>query len=404
MKLNTLSKLSVAIAVSSLALSAYADNSPAPATFAGLTETQFNQWFPQAVSRGYTYQTLVAAFKKYGVFAGETEAEQVYNLAGFLANAAHESGDFQYDTELAFTDGKGTFTGNMANCQQAYGGTGNVCYYGRGALQLSHDYNYKVYAQGTYENPDLILGSGPTGNPPYDKNMLIDSAVWFWSDQSTGLQQIRPMDGFKQAPSSYSKTNDPFGAAINVINGGIECHASDPVAQAEAADRVTRFLKYLPVLASNAKVQLNPNYESNKVVGVSCTSQPTPPPPPPPLGPNHLDVAYTSGSWATIQCFDGGPAVNVTMNKGPVSITGTDQGGESRTPVTCDAPEGNVTFTYASGVWSSVTPAPTVTCTSSLTNGVPSTLCTIAFPKQQTAALPTTSQQYVSGTATIHRP
>ena len=121
------------------------------------------------------------------------------------------------------------------------------------------------------------------------------------------------------------------------------------------------------------------------VVGASCTS-----PPPPPTNPNYLEVSYQGGSWLTIQC--GAAPTNVTQGQPPIFITGTDQGGVNRLPVTCTANtqggEPPTTLTYASGTWQATAPAPQANCQSSLANGVPFTLCTIKFSAQAKSSPP----------------
>ena len=244
----------------------------------------YQQIFPNNPA-GYTAQSLSDALAFHNVFAGQDSVQQVYNFAGFLANAAHESSLFLYMTELGgyspgsptnwSTNGQGVFSGSYAGCQVPYGGTGTNCYYGRGALQISHDYNYKVYdtGNGVYANPDKILGSGA---PNFTNNLLFDSAVWFWSDDSTGLQALRPVDGFKVASSTYA-ASDPFGQSIKVINGGIECGpnpAGGATAIAERNDRIAKFISYLPTIAKAAGVQLVSGYSSaaDGTIGVACTA------------------------------------------------------------------------------------------------------------------------------------
>jgi predicted chitinase len=247
----------------------------------------FQTLFPNNPA-GYTAQSLSDALAVHNVFAGQNAVQQVYNYAAFLANSAHETGNYLYMTELGnyggptnwSTNGQGIFSGSYAGCQgppvpPGYGGTGTICYYGRGALQISHDYNYQVYGanNGAFANPNIILGSGA---PNYTNNLLFDSGVWFWSDDSTGLQKLRPMDGFLAATNTYA-TSDPFGQSIKVINGGIECGGGvSPQAQTEAQDRINKFITYLPVVASAAGVQLISGYSTAKdgTIGVACTATP----------------------------------------------------------------------------------------------------------------------------------
>lgn len=260
----------------------------------------YQQLFPTNPA-GYTAQTLSDALAAHNVLLGQDTTQQVYNFAGFLANAAHESGSFVYMTELNTggawsTDGKGVWTpgGSYSNCQGSYGGTGSVCYYGRGALQISHNYNYQVYGatNGVFANPDLILGSGA---PNYTNNLLFDSAVWFWSDDSTSLQTIRPMDGFKVPSNQYAAT-DPFGQSIKVINGGIECGpGKSSAAVAERNDRISRFISYLPVVAAAAQVPLISGYSTaaDGTIGVACSSGP-------PAATFQINIQNTGSTYASV--------------------------------------------------------------------------------------------------------
>jgi|GEM_PF-2098833 len=303
-----------------------ASATPAKAAFDRITTPvpswvmeSYLQLFPNNQA-GYTAQSLANALAVYNVFDGQDTVQQVYNLAGFLANAAHESGNFTAATEYGYysnsssgsvgwgTDGLGKFStipvpspantppcyspphsscpaitvppapysnSGVNNCTIAYGvSTSGACFYGRGALQLSHDYNYRVYGQqnGAFANPDVILGSG---SPSFTNNLLFDSGVWFWSQASTGLQPIRPMDGFKQnLANTYPKT-DPFGNSILVINGALECGSVPDYAKAEAQDRINRFIAYLPVIAGKAGVTLVPGYINASTIGVACTAPST---------------------------------------------------------------------------------------------------------------------------------
>ena len=58
----------------------------------------YQQIFPNNPA-GYTAQSLSDALALHNVLTGQDAVQQVYNFAGFLANAAHESGSFVYMTE-----------------------------------------------------------------------------------------------------------------------------------------------------------------------------------------------------------------------------------------------------------------------------------------------------------------
>ena len=228
-----------------------------------LSLQQYQTLFPNAMA-GYTYDSLIKAWNTYEVTAGSySPTVQAYLFTAFLANAAHETVDFKAATEYGNynpgqsnnwqTNGLGIFSGSYSGCQAPYGGTGSICYYGRGALQLSHDYNYKVYASVTGNNtlasPDDIVGSGPN----YANNLLFDSGVWFFSANSQALTpgSPRPDAAFLVSDTSTYMTSDPVGAAIYTINGAIECRQpAGSYAANEAQDRIRRFKLYLPTIVA----------------------------------------------------------------------------------------------------------------------------------------------------------
>lgn len=292
----------------------------------------------------YTADSLSAALVNNNFFtSSQTQTQQVYNVAAFLANAAHETGSFQYLTELGnyavgqpsnwSTDGLGKFSGNLASCQSSYGvpNTSN-CFYGRGALQLSHNgdtgNNYTVYAQnsgggvavGVDTSPDLIIS----------KNLAFDSGAWFWSPLSCGLWSCtdvnhpRPMDGFIADPATY-EANDPFGRAIAIINGPDECIKSSFNPQgtnprsnpAESTDRINRFLTYLPIVASAAGVSIS-KYNTAATVGVSCTTGSGPAPIPGGtisvnlVNASSSSVVFTLGTPSPFYDF---PAIDASKNQ-----------------------------------------------------------------------------------------
>jgi len=92
---------------------------------------------------------------------------------------------------------------NLQSCRDAYGtGPGGVIYYGRGPLQLSHDYNYRAASQSIYGNADRLL------NDPdlvaRDKGVGWDTASYFWS-------------------ANVHAHSETFGSTLKAINGALEC-------------------------------------------------------------------------------------------------------------------------------------------------------------------------------------
>jgi chitinase len=176
----------------------------------------FDSLFPNR-NAIYTYAGLVQAAGMSPTFATTgTSDDQKREVAAFLANVGHETGDLVYVEEIA----KAVYCQASANCPCASGQE----YYGRGALQLSWNYNYcsagAALGQNLQANPELVAT---------DPTLAWGTGVWFWMT-STG----------STAQTCHDAINSSgFGATIQVINGGLECNGAN---QTEMQDRVTRYL------------------------------------------------------------------------------------------------------------------------------------------------------------------
>ena len=260
-----------------------------------------SQQTPNDITNGkYSVDKLVAAFANNNFFdTNLSTTQQVYNITAFLANSGHETGGgyppnapfptgWQYLTELGpytnssgtwSTNGQGILTGPVAACQANYTdptkpSAPGVCYYGRGSMQLSWNYNYAAYAANSgngialnvFNNPDLIV-----------TDLLWDSGAWFWSNLSQSLTPggSRPGAYFGLGDPSTYNTADPMGKAINVVNGALECASPG---NTNAQDRINRFVAWLPLVAKAAGVTIT-TYNTAQTVGVSCVGPYTPPAP-----------------------------------------------------------------------------------------------------------------------------
>ena len=108
-------------------------------------------------------------------------------------------------------------------------------YYGRGAKQLSYNYNYGLFSRFMYEgnastlleNPDKVAQEGW---------LAVSSAIWFYTMPQPPKPSMHDVVvGIWQPNEADEKANikPGFGATINIINGGLECNKSseDPRAQ-----------------------------------------------------------------------------------------------------------------------------------------------------------------------------
>ncbi len=174
-------------------------------------------------SANYTYEGFVAAAAAFPAFAGASDpAEAKREVAAFLANAKWETGSFQYTDEISPPH-------MYCDAGKPYGCPG-LDYHGRGALQLSWNYNYKD--AGDYMGIDLLGNPGQVSTNPA---LLWETAIWFW---------MRP--GVGQTPHAVFKTS--FGQTIQIING-LECGGGKPDA---VSGRLANYNAALGVLMIDA--------------------------------------------------------------------------------------------------------------------------------------------------------
>jgi chitodextrinase len=196
-----------------------------------LTEAQFNSMFPSRLPI-YTYAGLAEAAKKYPEFAryGDTAMKR-REMAAFLANINHESGQLRYVEEI-----------NQANwphyCQPGIPDAPCVAgrtYHGRGPIQLSWNFNYKAAGHA------LGLGDDLLKNPDRVKNeswIAWGSAIWYWMTQK-GPGTMTPHEAIVNKRG--------FGETIRSINGAIECRPGVP----QVAVRVGYFRSFVAELQTD---------------------------------------------------------------------------------------------------------------------------------------------------------
>lgn len=106
--------------------------------------------------------------------------------AAFLAQAAHESGGFNYMRELASGE---AYEGraDLGNTQPGWG----VLYKGRGIFQLTGETNFKLAGTELYGDPDWLLYHPEKAGDPPDACRI---AGWFW--KRNGLNELADKGDF----------------------------------------------------------------------------------------------------------------------------------------------------------------------------------------------------------------
>ena len=144
-------------------------------------------------------------------------------LAAFLAQMAHETGNFKYRREIG--GGKSHYSGG-GPWTDSSGKTYTAKYHGRGYVQLTHDYNYEKYGKrlgiDLLENPDLAMQG----------DVAARIAVMYWKDG------VRPMvkGDWDNVFLHSAAVNNPSAKSSSDING--------------YDDRVAKYNKYVKQIGS----------------------------------------------------------------------------------------------------------------------------------------------------------
>lgn len=218
-----------------------------------LTEPLFNTIAPLAVLP-YSHAGFCNAVTDWNslnptnqIFMGATESDQRNELAAFFGNALHESNEFKAPREysqcgatITDNDGKvyckpvgyhgGTYTDPYCSATHTSTSDPEGCdclgqvpesaipgfveadllFFGRGALQKSHNYNYIMSSAALGVDfcsyPDLVAT-----NSQY----IWSTAFWFWTSNT----------GVAGKTCGQAVAEGSFGSTLKTINGGLECPA-----------------------------------------------------------------------------------------------------------------------------------------------------------------------------------
>lgn len=138
-----------------------------------------------------------------------------------------------------------------------------VSYFGRGAKQLSYNYNYGPFSEAMFgdvrtllDKPELVA----------DTWLNLASAIFFFAyPQPPKPSMLQVIDGTWQ-PNDHDKANglvSGFGVTTQIINGGVECGGPTEIAQSENR------IKYYKEFANYLKVAV----PANEVLGCANMKQ-----------------------------------------------------------------------------------------------------------------------------------
>lgn len=195
---------------------------------------------------------------KYSDFCSKgSSTDEKRELAAFLANISHEttglgSNDSHKDTGLYYREevhyaNNPSAIGYISD-NTMYPPVAGKSYHGRGPIQLSWNYNYGPASQYIFgdknvllSTPEKVLESG---------KIAFMTAIWFWmTPQSPKPSCHQVMVGDWVANSqdiAAGRDKSKFGMTVNIINGGLECGASNW--DYRGIDRVGFYERYLDIL------------------------------------------------------------------------------------------------------------------------------------------------------------
>ncbi|CAI0458096.1 unnamed protein product [Linum tenue] len=162
----------------------------------------------------YTYNAFISAARSFPGFGTTGDATtRRKELAAFLAQTSHETTGYCFIRERQRLQ---YCSSNQWPCPAGRQ------YYGRGPIQLTHNYNYgqagRAIGQDLINNPDLVATNA---------DISFRTAMWFWMTDSAANR----VSG--------------YGVITNIINGGLECgHGADD----RVANRIGFYQRYCSIL------------------------------------------------------------------------------------------------------------------------------------------------------------
>ncbi|KAK9948277.1 hypothetical protein M0R45_003861 [Rubus argutus] len=205
---------------------------------------------PRCKSNGfYKYDAFIAAARSFPGFGTTGDAAtRKKELAAFLAQTSHETtggwasapdGPYAWGYCFVNENNQDVYCTPSAQYPCAPGKK----YYGRGPIQLTHNYNYgqagKAIKADLINNPDLVAT---------DPVVAFKTAIWFWMTPQSNKPSSHNVITGRWNPSAPDKSAGRvpgYGVITNIINGGLECgHGVDN----RVASRIGFYKRYSNLL------------------------------------------------------------------------------------------------------------------------------------------------------------
>jgi basic endochitinase B len=196
-------------------------------------------------------------------------------LAAFLANISKETtggwepvgsgtnGDYaKWGLHFVYEVGS---PGDYTSADAEYPAVAGKKYYGRGAIQLSYNYNYGPFSKLIFDDKNVLLND--PDKVQRDGDLGFKTAIWFWMMPQwpkPSCHQVMhdlwtPLAGEYTQSKMYKKG---FAHTNNIINGGVECRGSNGNLVVIRSELYKYYLKYLGFSVPQITAEDSGNYST----------------------------------------------------------------------------------------------------------------------------------------------
>ncbi|MPW31813.1 chitinase [Agarivorans sp. B2Z047] len=247
-----------------------------------ITADEWEHLFPKR-SPEYTYRHFLQAIAKYPAFCGNyddgRDADEICrkSISTMFAHFTQETGGHTAHWDVPEWRQGLVHVREMGWDEDMRGGYNGECnpdvwqgqtwpcgtfdngeyksYFGRGAKQLSYNYNYGPFSEAMFGTVRTLLDSPEM---VADTWLNLASAIWFFvTPQPPKPSMLHAIDG-TWIPNDRDTENGllpGLGVTTNIINGGVECGGSEEIAQSlNRIDYYTHFSEHLTSPISDDEV------------------------------------------------------------------------------------------------------------------------------------------------------
>jgi len=212
-----------------------------------LSPENFTQMFPKA-EPAYTYTNFLKAVAKFPAVCTSVKVCRKI-LSNMFAHFQQETSGLIYLREI----NKSAYCATWSNwVKAAYPCAPGKQYYGRGAKQLSWNYNYGAFSVAIYGDANVLLQDPDLVS---DTWLNFASAIWFFvTPQPPKPSMLHLVDGTWK-PNSADKAaglQSGFGATIMAINGAYECNSPS---NAQSLNRQKHYKIYCDIFGVDYSIE-----------------------------------------------------------------------------------------------------------------------------------------------------